>query len=100
MESEDWTGPGCAGMTMAPKPSVGFPGIEWTEDGCPGWAARSPAVCEVAEAFTAFEAGALRELVPNISNPVAEGVLELKRAMGEYERIQTSLLKESAKNNG
>ena len=100
MDERDWTGTGCKGMTMAAKPSVGFAGVEWTEDGCPGWAAVSPLVVEVAQAYVAFEAGALDSFFPDLTNVAAEGLLELKRAGLEYDRVQTAVLKENAKNNG
>jgi len=97
---EYWTGAGCVGKTFAAKPSVGFPGIEWTEDECPGSATRSPAVVEIGEAYAAFDAGALREFFPDVTNSVAQGLLELKRAMSEYERVATATLKEASKNSG
>lgn len=100
MDEEQWTGEGCRGQVMAAKPSVGYAGVEWTEGECPGWAARAPAVVEIGEAFAAFEAGALADFFPTLTNSVAQGLLELKRAMSEYERVQTATMKEQVKNSG
>lgn len=81
-----------AGPTMEP------PGVEWMDedpstgerfpDVCPGWATRLPIVSECAQAFKAFDKGALPALYPFISNQVAEGVADLGRAFDEYSRQQ------------
>jgi hypothetical protein len=98
MDERRWTGPGCVGTTMAAKPSVGFAGIEWTEGECPGWAARAPLIVEVGEAYAASELGALHDYFPDMTNVLAEGLLELKRAVGEYDRVATAVMKTNVKN--
>lgn len=91
MDERDWTGEGCKGKTFAAKPSVGYEGIEWTEGECPGWAVQQPAIAEIGDAFTAFEAGALAVMFPEITNVMAEGLLELKRAVAIYDRVATQV---------
>lgn len=90
---------GCSGNIGA-KALVDFTGVEWVGGVCPGWAVQQPAIAEIGEAFMALEAGALASMVPDISNPVAEGLLVLKRAVLEYDRVQNELRAEKAKTNG
>ena len=63
---------------------------------CPGWAAQSPVVAEIADAYTAMSAGALRDLFPDVTNVVAEGLLEMKRSLNQYEWVQSLALKKES----
>ena len=53
---------------------------------------------EIGEAYAALDSGALRDFFPDLSNVMAEGLLELKRALAEYERISLTATKEASKN--